>query len=739
MNCPHKLTDAYPHPANLGVCDFTGCKVISPKEWQVVEDKYACGIGYIKNSVIFSLPWGRGSESGMLKYVENMKTIFDYHVDHGKQIVIVDDFSDYSGISQKARKIYIQGLKTCPQIAGLVCYNLSAYFRFNLGIGRRLHIAPYPIEFRDNYKESIICASQILNRPIGKIDAQNLTRNTAQKTKAFRNDQFPLFGQISADTMHTEYRIVSEDTVLAVCSGVVTLLGIEETVAYRKKLMNAEPATQKLRYLMVEVNGLKEMPTDILAGYTKDLSDPNTSFNISLAILIGNQVFTNATEQFIKTRIPFSVIEAPSLDEALTSIECHRANSATPLDLNLPRLEEIQTKTELTETLVHILSNTRWQIPGTFKIAERYPPENELRILLDAFDTIKTDVDMTMAQQQHRLTELARASDEIKANEEQFRALFNLAADGILVINEKGTITDCNHAATVIFESTYDELMHKNASTFLPEIHLYLKDHNNGDNSINNKQTTAKRNQNDSFPAHISLRQIYIKQHPHTIAYIQDSSESVAVQQAILDTASRITRRIGSDLHDSLGQKLVGASYLAQAIIKSFDGKSPELKQKLTALLGVINSSVSETRALSHGLNPAEQSGGGLIAGISRFMYKSRKTYSIECDINIDLPEEDISHDTATHLYYILQESVNNAVRHGKASLITLNLKKADKTTGILTIEDNGTGFTKPVGAASSGIGMKLMRYRMDLIGGKFEYTSKPGKGVKLSYSFPLA
>ena len=738
MKPPQKLTATYPHPANLGFCEFCRCKVMSPPEWRIIEEKYACGVGLIEDSVIFSLPWGRGSESGMLKYVEIMLNIFKNHIPPGRKVVIIDDFSQYNGISQRSRKVYIEGLKKCPQIAGLVCYNLSTYFRFNLGIGRRLHLVPYPIEFRDSYEDSIICASKILKRPIGIIDASNLTAKPKHKKDKITDSKYPVICELTADKLHLEYRKAADDTMLVNCSGTLTEKGVEEAVAYREKHMPAESSTSLLTYMIINLG--KMQPTQqVLAFYANILTKHSTKSPTKLGVLLGEHVFTNATERFLNIRLPFPVVEAHSLNEAVTTVNCHRANSATPLDIKLPAADEIITKEDLAETMIHILSNTRWQIPGTFRISERYPPEHSLRILLDAIDTIKTDVDMTRRDQQQHIKQLSQASDEIKAREQQFRALFDVAADGILVIDLNGIINDCNSASTIIFQTTSDSIRGEPAAAFIPSIGNFIKDNSKRiRNGVNDVQITAKRKQGQSFPAHISLRLIQLVDEPHIIAYIHDSSESVAMQQAILDTASRITRRIGSDLHDSLGQKLVGISYLTQAIIRSLKNESPELKSKMEALLDVINDSVVETRALSHGLNPAEHTGGGFLVGLSRFMEKSHKMYSIECDVHIELCEEDIPHDTATHLYYILQESVNNAIRHGNASLITLHLRKLNQITGILTIKDNGKGFDAPPSAVSSGIGLKLMRYRMDLIGGDFSMESAPGDGTTLSYTFPL-
>ncbi len=75
----------------------------------------------------------------------------------------------------------------------------------------------------------------------------------------------------------------------------------------------------------------------------------------------------------------------------------------------------------------------------------------------------------------------------------------------------------------------------------------------------------------------MSLRRIEPGAGPHVIAYVHDSSESIAVQQAILDTTMDVTGSIGGDLHDSLGQKLVGVYYATQALEKQIGDCCPKL------------------------------------------------------------------------------------------------------------------------------------------------------------------
>jgi PAS domain S-box-containing protein len=738
MEYPEKLTKAYRHPAMQGYCDFTGCKVLSPREWHVVEKDYAVGVGLMDGCVVFSLPWGRGTESGMTEYVRIMHEVFDNHLGPERRAVIIDDFSQYAGISQQARKVYIRGLKERPEIAGLVCYNLSTYFRFNLGIGRRLHLVPYPIEFRNSYEEAIVCAAKILGGPIGRVDPTKAPYAPAPDT-TLQAQPYPLLGAYSADTMQVDYRRIANDVLLVHCRGTASRAGIDEIVSLRRRDLNPTFGTSQLDYVVVDIEDMSRFPLDTIAHYARLITGEQLTITTKLVVLAGDQAFTNASERFTRMRIPVQVVEAKNLNEAIAIIDCHREGSAVPVDLDLPIPEDIASEKDFSDTLVQILSKTRWDIPGAFKIAERFPPGHDMRVLLDALDTIKMDVDMMLGDQRRQLAQLAQAADIIEESEQQFRALFDVAADGILVINVHGIIVDSNPSAAMMFQTSQDGLVGEPSRAFLPALESYLGDGADKlGTGIDDVQITGRRKQGKTFPARVSLRRIEMVTGEHIIAYVKDSSESIAVQQAILDTTFNVTRSIGGDLHDSLGQKLVGAYYAAQALRKPAIERCPELTEQIASILGVLKSSIDETRTLARGLNPAEQTAGGCLNGLQRFSEEARDMYAIACSFQTDLDEAEIPPSTCVHLYHIVQESVNNAVRHGQASTVSIRISHQGVDMGLLTIKDDGGGFTDKLKGATRGMGLRLMRHRTDLIGGEFEATSHPGKGVTLRCSFAL-
>jgi signal transduction histidine kinase len=110
--------------------------------------------------------------------------------------------------------------------------------------------------------------------------------------------------------------------------------------------------------------------------------------------------------------------------------------------------------------------------------------------------------------------------------------------------------------------------------------------------------------------------------------------------------------------------------------------------------------------------------------------------FQIHCHFECREPVfiEDVN--VATHLYHIAQEAVNNGIRHGKSRNIVIGLSRQNGI-GILTIQDDGDGFPKNQ-AGQPGVGLSIMSYRADIVGGSLKVQPNEGQGVTVTCAFPI-
>jgi len=213
-----------------------------------------------------------------------------------------------------------------------------------------------------------------------------------------------------------------------------------------------------------------------------------------------------------------------------------------------------------------------------------------------------------------------------------------------------------------------------------------------------------------------------------------DLTERHRLQQQVLKIADQEQARLGHDLHDGVGQTMTGLVIMAEALEMELTG---EAKAQAARILELLRQSVGEVRRMSHGMSPTSVRYRGLVGALQLLAETVQTNFRTPCTTEIDSSVVVVDGEKQTHLFRIAQEAVNNALRHGKPTLITLALRRLPSGEAELRISDNGRGILKskkPV----DGIGMQVMNYRADLIRATVELKSKPRRGVTVVCRFPL-
>ena len=207
---------------------------------------------------------------------------------------------------------------------------------------------------------------------------------------------------------------------------------------------------------------------------------------------------------------------------------------------------------------------------------------------------------------------------------------------------------------------------------------------------------------------------------------MRDITERKRLEQEILDVSGRERHSIGRDLHDGLGQELTGVALMLRGLATRIQARCPDVVENVNEVVGLVNQSIHTARSLAHGLLPVRTETGGLVAALRTLAARSRDVYGLEVNFQAETPPDfALSETNSSHLYRIVQEALTNAARHGHATLVDVTLA-ATHDTFSLHVTDDGHGFVRSA-ATSTGMGLKIMRYRADMIGAKFDlYPNEP-------------
>ncbi|MFB3893920.1 MAG: GAF domain-containing protein [Phycisphaerae bacterium] len=214
----------------------------------------------------------------------------------------------------------------------------------------------------------------------------------------------------------------------------------------------------------------------------------------------------------------------------------------------------------------------------------------------------------------------------------------------------------------------------------------------------------------------------------------RDATERRRLEREIVEISDKERRRIGHDLHDSLGQLLTGVAFLSKVMQQRLRGQSRPEAADAGQISTLVNQAVNQTRLLSRGLCPVEPKADGLMTALKELAANVAKLQGVPCEFACEQPIALNDDYTATQLYHIALEAVNNAVKHSRAEHIRIELAATDGSLA-MTIRDDGVGMPAAAGdhADLAGMGLRTMRYRAGMIGAALDVGRAGRRGTAVT------
>lgn len=218
--------------------------------------------------------------------------------------------------------------------------------------------------------------------------------------------------------------------------------------------------------------------------------------------------------------------------------------------------------------------------------------------------------------------------------------------------------------------------------------------------------------------------------------YLQQKLQAQRIKMEMDLAVEQERNRLARELHDGLGSMLSGIKHSFAAIQNQLP-LDTMLSDKFQANVGRLNESIRELRQISHSMSSASLQG-GLEASIRDYCrdldYPDQLTIDFE---SLRLDELQLPDDKAFHVFRIVQELIQNVLKHAEASVAIVQLSCNNQWLYI-TVEDNGKGFNMQGLAATKGMGLKNVRERVQILGGKMEIQSETDKGTSIMIEIPV-
>jgi len=205
-------------------------------------------------------------------------------------------------------------------------------------------------------------------------------------------------------------------------------------------------------------------------------------------------------------------------------------------------------------------------------------------------------------------------------------------------------------------------------------------------------------------------------------------------KKKIIESQEKDWKLIAGELHDSVGQNLSAINIFLQQNLKKIEEgyhDSNTLEQASNLILETLD----EVRRISQKLYPKQIERLGITISLQAMIERLSATTGIKFQQSIENIDQFLSKENEVQFFRVIQEVLNNVIRHAKAKNVTLNIRKS-KIFILTEIEDDGIGFDVE-SMPADGFGLMNIEERMRILKGTYDITSEFGKGTKFRITVP--
>lgn len=350
------------------------------------------------------------------------------------------------------------------------------------------------------------------------------------------------------------------------------------------------------------------------------------------------------------------------------------------------------------------------------------------------------------------ISEKIFAEKALKESENRYRLLFENAPVGISLTDTEGHLREFNQAVLKMFGYTDSEAWQLNLNDVYaePGIRMLLIAELKKQGTVTDREVRFLNKSGKIMDVLMNLRIVVIENKDHILAMLTDITRQKQDEKFLADSRQELrnlTRhlqnireseriRMARELHDELGQVLTVINMEAARLAKKIPDRLKTLKPGAETISAFSVGAIRSLKRIISELRPALLNDLGLAAAINWQAREYQERTGIRFEVNITPDEFDVGEELGTALFRIFQESTTNVLRHAKASEVRVRMEKQDKEI-VLTVEDNGIGFSPENLPINGSLGLMGMRERAEMLGGALDISSHPTTGTALRCRVP--
>jgi len=208
------------------------------------------------------------------------------------------------------------------------------------------------------------------------------------------------------------------------------------------------------------------------------------------------------------------------------------------------------------------------------------------------------------------------------------------------------------------------------------------------------------------------------------------------LENELLEIAENERKRIGFDLHDDLGQRLTGLMLMLKALERKLSTDGHACAADARKVLSLVQDVIEHTHDLAHHVSSLNVRGDDLLSVLKSLAGNVKKMFDLSCKFNVKGAIPALPEHTTMQLYKIAQESVSNAIKHGKATCVAIGLTRNGEHL-VMTVKNDGLPFSAEA-QHKNRMGLRIMNFRANTIGASLEIEPDNNTGTIVTCALPV-
>ena len=412
---------------------FTGLPILKKPEWTNVcfGKDYRISISIIGDNIVWLQPSGYANLPDVVNALRFTKRVRNEAIPKNSQYVQIDDWTNLTGSSFRARKYYIDNLKRRERLRGLILYNASPMLKMSINLGKRLNILKFDAEAIDDYPKAIKLAQKLLCSTQTKNDESFPDTASCSQTSYFKNES-KIFANldwtIRDEHFLLRFELLYDDILHGISTGRLQKEHIEPAFRMKENIINSMNLLSNSYYYVLGLNGAEGISQRARKLYINAILEHYKKYPFKMFIFYGVNKLLTAAINLAKPFVPFKVQVVKDLEEALKLVAKKKSEQITKSD-SVPA-KDLSEKTDkpdeiqrYVDEVLQFLEQINWEVDG-IKETEKRDLSHPFNPVFDAVELIKWELDDLYQKRKE-------AEEAFRRSEEKFRQIVESSPMGI--------------------------------------------------------------------------------------------------------------------------------------------------------------------------------------------------------------------------------------------------------------------------------------------------------------------